>query len=161
MFKNPSLNNSQPTASTMVVLPQEEWLNLHEKLDRLAELVTNCNADDRNSEWIESDAARKMLGISPKTWQNYRDQRVIPFSQIGRKIYVCRADLEAFRRSSSYRELTESCTISVGQSNTYQSPSLRRMPHAFPTTRKATASWRSLPRSGCRKWALAWRTRNM
>ncbi len=40
-----------------------------------------------------------MLGISPKTWQNYRDQRVIPFSQIGRKIYVCRADLEDFMRS--------------------------------------------------------------
>ncbi len=99
MLKNSSLNNSQPTAATMVVIPQEEWLNLHEKLDRLAELVTNRNADDRNSEWIESDAARKMLGISPKTWQNYRDQRVIPFSQIGRKIYVYRADLEDFMRS--------------------------------------------------------------
>lgn len=99
MLKNSNLNNSQSTAATMVVIPQEEWLNLHEKLDRLAELVTNRNADDRNSEWIESDAARKMLGISPKTWQNYRDQRVIPFSQIGRKIYVCRADLEDFMRS--------------------------------------------------------------
>ena len=99
MFNQKNLNNSQPTAATMVVIPQEEWLNLHEKLDRLAELVTNRNADDRNSEWIESDAARKMLGISPKTWQNYRDQRVIPFSQIGRKIYVCRADLEDFMRS--------------------------------------------------------------
>ncbi|WP_290394338.1 helix-turn-helix domain-containing protein, partial [uncultured Duncaniella sp.] len=29
---------------------------------------------------------------------NYRDQRVIPFSQIGRKIYVNRADLDAFLR---------------------------------------------------------------
>ena len=96
MFNQKNLNNPQPTAATMVVIPQEEWLSLHEKLDRLAELVTNRNADDRNSEWIESDAARKMLGISPKTWQNYRDQRVIPFSQIGRKIYVCRADLEDF-----------------------------------------------------------------
>lgn len=47
---------------------------------------------------IESEAARKLPGISPKTWQNYRDQRLFPFSQIGRKIYVNRADLEAFLR---------------------------------------------------------------
>lgn len=47
----------------MVVLPQEEWLNLHEKLDRLAELVTNRNADDRNAECLESEPARKQLGI--------------------------------------------------------------------------------------------------
>lgn len=67
ILKNTNLNNSRPIAATMVVLPQEEWLNLHEKLDRLVELVTDRNADDRNSEWIESDAARKMLGISPKT----------------------------------------------------------------------------------------------
>jgi hypothetical protein len=37
-----------------------------------------------------------MLGISQKTWQIYRDKRIIPFSQFGRKIYVKRADLEAF-----------------------------------------------------------------
>ncbi len=33
---------------------------------------------------------------SQKTWQTYRDKRLIPFSQFGRKIYVKRADLEAF-----------------------------------------------------------------
>ena len=55
----------------MVMIPQEEWLNLHEKLDNLAELVSNRNASDKDSEWIESDKARKMLGISPKTWQDH------------------------------------------------------------------------------------------
>lgn len=89
----------QPTATTMVVIPQEEWLNLHEKLDRLAELVSNRNADERDAEWIDSEKARKMLNVSPKTWQTYRDQRVIPFSQIGRKIYVKRGDLQEFMRS--------------------------------------------------------------
>lgn len=62
-------------------------------------LITRRNADESNSEWIESDEARKLLGVSPKTWQNYRDQRLIPFSQVGRKIYVSRADLDAFLRS--------------------------------------------------------------
>lgn len=40
MFKEKNLNSNQPIATTMVVIPQEEWLNLHEKLDKLAELVT-------------------------------------------------------------------------------------------------------------------------
>ncbi|MBD5221989.1 MAG: helix-turn-helix domain-containing protein [Bacteroidales bacterium] len=37
-----------------------------------------------------------LLDISPKTWQNYHDQRLIPFSQIGRKIYVNHADIDNF-----------------------------------------------------------------
>ncbi len=82
----------------MVMIPQEEWQSLNDKLDRLAEIIENRNASDRDAEWLESEAARKLLGVSLKTWQNYRDQRVIPFSQIGRKIYVNRADLDAFLR---------------------------------------------------------------
>lgn len=71
------------TPSTLLfVVPEEEWRN----------------ADDSSSEWIESEVARKLLGVSPKTWQNYRDQRIIPFLQIGRKIYVNRTDLDAFLR---------------------------------------------------------------
>ena len=84
---------------TMVMIPQEEWQSLNDKLDRLAEMIENRNSTDRDAKWLESEAARKLLGVSPKTWQNYRDQRVIPFSQIGRKIYVNRADLDAYLRS--------------------------------------------------------------
>lgn len=80
----------------MVMIPQEEWQSLNDKLDRLVEMIENRNATDRDAEWLESEAARKLLGVSSKTWQNYRDQRVIPFSQIGRKINVNRADLDTY-----------------------------------------------------------------
>lgn len=87
------------TPSTLLfVVPEEEWRNLHNTLEQIINLITRRNADDSSSEWIESEAARKLLGVSPKTWQNYRDQRLIPFSQIGRKIYVNRTDLDAFLR---------------------------------------------------------------
>ena len=69
----------------MFVVPEEEWRNLHATLAQIIDLITRRNADDSSSEWIESEAARKLLGVSPKTWQNYRDQLLIPFSQIGRK----------------------------------------------------------------------------
>lgn len=58
----------------------------------------NRNATDLNAKWLESKTACKLLGVSSKTWQNYRDQRVITFSQIGRKIYVNRTDLDAYLR---------------------------------------------------------------
>ena len=83
---------------TMIMVPEEEWRNLHDTLEQIIDLITRRNADDSSSEWIESEDARKILGVSPKTWQNYRDQRISPFSQIGRKIYVNRADLDAFLR---------------------------------------------------------------
>ena len=55
--------------------------------------------EEINSQWVESTVARKLLGVSQKTWQTYRDERRIPFSQFGRKIYVKRADLETFMES--------------------------------------------------------------
>lgn len=82
----------------MLVVPHEEWQSLHEKLDRLTELVERNQSAASSADWIESEDTRKILGVSPKTWQNYRDKRIIPFSQIGRKIYVNRADLDAFLR---------------------------------------------------------------
>ena len=86
------------TSTLLLVVPEEEWRHLHDTLEQIVDLITRRNADASKSEWIESDEARKLLGVSPKTWQNYRDQRLIPFSQIGRKIYVNRADLDAFLR---------------------------------------------------------------
>lgn len=93
-LSNSYSNNTQPPL--MLLIPQEEWQSLHEKLDRLTDMVEKTQRDSSNCDWLESEEARKLLGISPKTWQNYRDQRLIPFSQIGRKIYVNQADIDNF-----------------------------------------------------------------
>ena len=53
----------------------------------------------KDDEWLTSEEARKILGVSPKTWQNYRDRGIIPFSQTGRKIYVLRSDLNNYLKS--------------------------------------------------------------
>lgn len=87
------------SASTMamVMLPQSVWEGVAADLKELKEFV-KVKAAERECEWIESNQARKMLGVSPKTWQTYRDKRIIPFAQFGRKIMVRKADLEAFLR---------------------------------------------------------------
>ena len=90
--------STQQAASTMamVVLPQSVWEGMKSDIQDMKELLIKRNKEEAGNEWIESIEARKMLGVSPKTWQTYRDRRIIPFAQIGRKILVKKSDLEAF-----------------------------------------------------------------
>lgn len=80
----------------MVLLPQTEWDAIKDKLEEISSLVLERNTDEANSSWVESSEARRLLGVSQTTWQNLRDERKIPFSQFGRKIFVKKADIQAF-----------------------------------------------------------------
>ena len=96
MRNNHSFPNSQPI--NMVVLPKETLDEIMEVVHRAAEnQQTSSKAKD--DEWLSSEEARQILGVSPKTWQNYRDRGIIPFSQTGRKIYVLRSDLDNYLKS--------------------------------------------------------------
>lgn len=81
---------------TMAVVPQT-WLDsLLGKLESVEALLQKKSEEEVSNQWIESTQVRKILGISAKTWQTYRDERRIPFSQFGRKIYVKQSDLNSF-----------------------------------------------------------------
>jgi MerR family transcriptional regulator, repressor of the yfmOP operon len=47
-------------------------------------------------QWLSSEEVCKILRISSRTLQNYRDKREIPFYQIGRKIYYKASDVNRF-----------------------------------------------------------------
>lgn len=86
----------QDGQQTYVLLPKSELDAIANLLSELKALVMGKAKEEAQGRWIESEEARKILGVSPKTWQTYRDTRAIPFSQFGRKIYVKQADLDAF-----------------------------------------------------------------
>ena len=86
-------------AVAMVVLPKSALEELKASISDLKEMIQGKALQEASSQWVESEEARKILGVSPKTWQTYRDSRALPFSQFGRKIYVRRADIEAFFES--------------------------------------------------------------
>ena len=88
-------NVNQASSMAMVVLPQSAWEGLNSDIQEVKEMLKSKKCDD-GSDWIESSDARKMLGVSAKTWQTYRDRRIIPFAQFGRKIMVRRSDIESF-----------------------------------------------------------------
>lgn len=93
------LLKNQGAQQAFVLLPKSELDAIASSLDELKELVKGKAQQEAQGRWIESEEARKILGVSQKTWQNYRDSRVLPFSQFGRKIYVKQADLDAFLES--------------------------------------------------------------
>jgi excisionase family DNA binding protein len=45
---------------------------------------------------LSSDDVCNLLQVSKRTLQNYRDRGIIPFSQIGRKIYYKASDIEEY-----------------------------------------------------------------
>ncbi len=83
----------------MAVVPQSFLDKIEEKMETLEAILKEKSESELNSQWIESVKIPKILGISQKTWQTYRDKRLIPFSQIGSKIFVKREDLENFMNS--------------------------------------------------------------
>ena len=83
----------------LAVIPRAFLEKMEADITELKELMRIKNEAEINAQWIESIKVPKILGISRKTWQNYRDKRLIPFSQISSKIYVKRSDLENFMES--------------------------------------------------------------
>jgi len=83
----------------LTVIPQGFLERIEADITELKELIRTKSEEEINSQWIESVQVPDLLGISRKTWQTYRDKRLLKFSQIGSKIYVKRADLEEFMES--------------------------------------------------------------
>jgi len=70
----------------------EELLN---KVDTLNEKVEKINnkypLEDR---WLDIQDVCELLHISKRTLQSYRDKGILPFSQIGAKIYYKATDIQ-------------------------------------------------------------------
>jgi excisionase family DNA binding protein len=82
-----------------IVLEKEKLEKITSDLNEIKEAIQSKKEEDLSSSFIESKRIPKLLGISLKTWQTYRDKGQIPFIQFGSKIWVKRSDLEAFMNS--------------------------------------------------------------
>ena len=71
-----------------------ETINEYRRLEDTNDMQ-NCK-----DEYLCSKQVCKELGVSPRTFQRYRDEHRIAFIQRGRKIYVKRSDLEAFQEAN-------------------------------------------------------------
>jgi ACT domain-containing protein len=79
-----------------IVIEEAKLEKLFSEISEIRSAIKSQKEDSLVNQWIQSETARKTLGVCRKTWQDYRDKKVLPFSQFGRKIYIKKADLEAF-----------------------------------------------------------------
>ncbi len=80
----------------ITAIEKEELEKLTNAIFEIKDSLVKRDEEEFSSSIIESKKIPKLLGISPKTWQNYRDKGVIPFIQLGAKIWVKRSDIETF-----------------------------------------------------------------
>lgn len=71
----------------------EEILN---KQNLISEKIDELKTGELAFNWVDIPGACKLLKVSPRTLQTYRDESLIGFSQIGSKIYFKLSDLEDF-----------------------------------------------------------------
>ncbi|HEC44626.1 hypothetical protein LCGC14_2511550 [marine sediment metagenome] len=70
-------------------------LELLVSLDKKADKILNA-LPRISDQWLESSETSKMLHVSSRTLQNYRDKGLLSFCQIGHKILFKRSDVDEF-----------------------------------------------------------------
>ena len=74
---------------------QEVYRKLADKMDNIEKKLDDYkNAKALPADWLDIQDACQVLKISKRTLQSYRDNGILPFSQIGGKIYFRSADIE-------------------------------------------------------------------
>ena len=93
------------TATAFQLIPDEKLQNIEQKLKSIDESLKQRPEQLFQLRWIESKKIPPLLGISNRTWQSWRDKRIIPFSQFGSKIYVKLEDLNILLESHKIETL--------------------------------------------------------
>ena len=61
----------------------------------------------KHTDWLPNGDVCKLLNISKRTLQHYRDTGVLPFSQIGHKCYYKREDVGRLLETKSVKSNTD------------------------------------------------------
>lgn len=83
----------------IILIEQKVWEKMLESFSELTGKVRKLT--ERNTglkTWLDNEDVCRMLNISKRTLQSYRDSGKLAFSQINHKIYYKPEDVEAFLR---------------------------------------------------------------
>jgi hypothetical protein len=58
--------------------------------------IKNFCEDDKRRDWMDNEDVCRLLDISKRTLQSYRDKGVLAYSQVGHKCYYRPSDVERF-----------------------------------------------------------------
>jgi excisionase family DNA binding protein len=77
----------------------EAFQKVLDKLEHIDRRLDKYPAKPLTETWLDIQETCELLKVSKRTLQNYRDHGVLPFSQVGGKIYFKVSDLEEHLRS--------------------------------------------------------------
>ena len=72
----------------------EAMMNRFEAFAARVDAICHENGEKALKAWLDGEDVCKILGISPRTLQTFRDSGKIPFSRIEHKMYYRPADVE-------------------------------------------------------------------
>lgn len=86
----------------IILIEQKVWEKMLESFSELTGKVRKLT--ERNTglkTWLDNEDVCRMLNISKRTLQSYRDSGKLAFSQINHKIYYKPEDVETFLQQNS------------------------------------------------------------
>ena len=77
------------------IITDSNWAKLRNEILSLAETCHKAFGErSRHTDWLHNGDVCRLLNISKRTLQDYRDRRIIPYTQFAGKILYKESDLE-------------------------------------------------------------------
>lgn len=90
------------------IITDSNWARLRDEILNLAQTCHKAFGEQsRHTDWLHNGDVCRLLNISKRTLQHYRDTGVLPFSQIGHKCYYRREDVERLLQTKSEKPKTD------------------------------------------------------
>ncbi len=78
----------------------EELTDSIKTANRIKDDKKEVSPGDSNNDWLTTEETCKLLKVSKRTLQKYRDELIIPYTQLNRKIYFKRDDIQKMLESN-------------------------------------------------------------
>jgi ACT domain-containing protein len=76
-----------------------ELISKIKTMETAVEMMSEARLSCSN-QWMNGDEVMQKLGISRRTLQNYRDNRILPYSTVGGKFYYSIRDIEELMKNN-------------------------------------------------------------
>ena len=87
--------------SKIIIMSEEQIMELNQKMDAIIEALNfKTKENDLNGEWLNQLEVQKLLQVSSRSLQNYRNQGILSFSKTGGKIRYKRTDVESLLQTN-------------------------------------------------------------
>jgi hypothetical protein len=80
----------------LIAIETESIQEIMKSLEEIKKKLDTKKKPALSERWFDNQVVCKLLNISKRTLQHYRDSSLLPFSQIGAKIYYKASDIEAY-----------------------------------------------------------------